>query len=112
MLFSTSNTGPVLEHMATSLTSLFPTRQALSNLLNQGLNFSGSSPSYTGIESNNLSNSLCRVFSTNCPKLDPAVADSSQSCSSALPCSDSHFVGTASHDSVIPPDNAESFPCQ
>ena len=39
MLFSTSNTGPVLEHMATSLTSLFPTRQALSNLLNQGSNF-------------------------------------------------------------------------
>ena len=41
MLFSTSNTGPVLEHMATSLTSLFPTRQALSNLLNKAQTFQG-----------------------------------------------------------------------
>ena len=111
MLFSTSNTGPVLEHMATSLTSLFPTRQALSNLLNQGSNFLGSSPSYPRIESNNQTPSVM-YFLLIAPKLDLAAADSSQSCSSALPCSDSHFVGTASHDLMIPQDNAESFPCQ
>ena len=111
MLFSTSNTGPVLEHMATSLTSLFPTKQALPNLLNQGSNFSGSSPSYTGIESIYQTPSVV-YFLLIAPKLNPVVADSSQSCSSVLPCSDSHFVGTASHGSAIRQDNAKSFPCQ
>ena len=71
ILFNTSSTGPVLEHIATSHTSLFPTREALSSLLNQGSNFLGSSPSYIVIESNNLSNSCWWVFSTNCPKAVP-----------------------------------------
>ena len=112
MLFSTSNTGPVLEHMATSLTSLFPTKQALSNLLNQGSNFSD--PPYHIPELNQTVYQIPFVmyFPLIALTLEPAAADSSRSYLSLLPCSDSHFVGTASRGSMIPKDNAENFPCQ
>ena len=112
MLFSTSSTGPVLEHIATSLTSLFPTRQALSNLLNQGSNFSGSSPLNTGIESNSLSNSLCRVFLPIALVPVLAVTDFSRSCLGVPPYFNSHSAEIASHDSVTPLGNVENSPYQ
>ena len=102
----------VLEHMATSLTSLFPTRQALSNLLNQGSNFSGSSPSYTGLNQTIYQIPFVVYFPLIALKPDPGATDFSRSYLNVLPCFDSHFVEIASHDSVILPNNAENFPCQ
>ena len=68
MLFSTSNTGPVLEHMATSLTSLSLLDKHFLIYLTKAQISLGPPRHTTGIESNSLSNSLCRVFSTNGPK--------------------------------------------
>ena len=112
MLFSTSNTGPVLEHMATSLTSLFPTRQALSNLLNQGSNFSGSSHHTPGLNQTVYQIPFVMYFPLIALKPDLGATDFSRSYLGVLPCFDSHFVEIASHDSVILLDNVENFPCQ
>ena len=98
MLFSTSNTGPVLEHMVTSLTSLFPTIQALSTLLSSGSNQRAyQSPSV-------------EYFLLADPELFFVIPDSLQSYSDALPYFNSHFVGTASHDSTIPQGNVQNSP--
>ena len=112
MLFSTSNTGLVLEHMATSLTSLFPTRQALSNLLNQGSNFQGLPHHTLGSSQTVYQIPFVVCFPLIAPKPDPGATDFSRSYLDVLPCFDLHFVEIASHDSVILPNNAENFPCQ
>ena len=49
ILWSTSSTGPLAQHIATSHISHFPTLQAFCNCSSHGSNLSGSSPSYMGM---------------------------------------------------------------
>ena len=112
MLFNTSNTGPVLEHIATSLTSLFPTRQALSNLLSQA-QISRGPPHHTP----GLNQTIYQILFAWCsPPIAPVpvlgVIDSWQSYLGVLPCFDLHFVEIASHDLVIPLNNGTNSPYQ
>ena len=54
ILWSTSSTGLLAQHIATSRISRFPTLQAFCNCSSHGSNLSGSSPSYMGMALNIL----------------------------------------------------------
>ena len=110
MLFSTSNTGPVLEHMANSsshLSSLLDKHFPI--CLTKAQTFQGLPHHTLGLNQTVYQIPFVVCFSTNCPKPDPGATDFSWSYLGVLPCFDSHFVEIASHDSVILPNKQRIF---